>query len=112
MPGRVRTRSALPKARVVALAECGTHAFLAAEAGAWAVGEKTLANPLYQRLRPDELLTADRNFYGFDAWGLAVRSGGGAAVAGPHRAGAADRQGLARRDWAMNSPATPEHKTT
>ncbi|MGH3875388.1 MAG: IS4 family transposase, partial [Pseudonocardiaceae bacterium] len=68
-------RSAFPKARVVALAECGTHAFLAAETGAWAVGEKTLANRLYQRLRRDELLTADRNFYSFDAWGLAARSG-------------------------------------
>jgi hypothetical protein len=55
-------RSAFPKARVVALAECGTHAFLAAEVGSYATGEKTLANRLYPRLRPDELLTADRNF--------------------------------------------------
>ncbi len=73
--GSGATRSALPKARVVALAECGTHAFLAAELGAWSVREKTLANRLYQRLRRDELLTADRNFYSFDAWGLAARSG-------------------------------------
>ncbi len=55
--------SAFPKARVLALAECGTHAFLAAEVGAYASGEKTLAHRLYPRLRPDELLTADRNFY-------------------------------------------------
>jgi hypothetical protein len=68
-------RSAFPKARVVALAECGTHAFLAAEVGGYEVGEKTLANGLYQRLRPDELLAADRNFYSFDAWDLATRSG-------------------------------------
>ena len=68
-------RSAFPKARVVALAECGTHAFVAAETGAWSVGEKTLANRLYQRLRRDELLTADRNFYSFEGWGLAARSG-------------------------------------
>jgi hypothetical protein len=68
-------RSAFPKARVVALAECGTHAFLAAEVGAWASGEKTLANRLYPRLNPDELLTADRNFYSFDAWGLAAGTG-------------------------------------
>jgi hypothetical protein len=59
----------------VALAECGTHAFLAAEVGAWAEGEKTLANRLYQRLNPDELLTADRNFYSFEGWGLAIRTG-------------------------------------
>ena len=68
-------RSAFPKARVVALAECGTHAFVAAEVGAYSVGEKTLANGLYQRLRPEELLTADRNFYSYDAWGLAAGSG-------------------------------------
>lgn len=68
-------RSAFPKARVVALAECGTHAFLAAEADAWSVGEKTLAARLYPRLRHDELLTADRNFYSFDAWSAAVRTG-------------------------------------
>ena len=68
-------RSALPKVRVVALAECGTHAFLAAEVGAWSVGESTLAGRLYPRLRPDELLTADRNFYSFDAWASAARTG-------------------------------------
>jgi len=68
-------RSALPKARVVAVAECGTHAFVAAEVDAWSVGEKTLAARLYPRLRPDELLTADRNFYSFDAWSAAVRTG-------------------------------------
>src|SRR5919206_1005960 len=68
-------RSAFPKARVVALAECGTHAVLAAEIGAYSVGEKTLAKGLYGRLRSDELLTADRNFYSFEAWDLATRSG-------------------------------------
>jgi hypothetical protein len=56
-------RSGFPKARVVALAECGTHAFVAAEIDAWSVGEKTLAQRLYPRLRGDELLTADRGFY-------------------------------------------------
>jgi hypothetical protein len=73
--GSGENASAFPKARVVALAECGTHAFLAAEVGPWASGEKTLAKRLYPRLRRDELLTADRNFYTFDAWGLAAGSG-------------------------------------
>jgi hypothetical protein len=68
-------RSAYPKARVVALAECGSHAFLAAEVDAYAVGEKTLAQRLYPRLLPDELLTADRNFYSWGAWDLASRTG-------------------------------------
>jgi Insertion element 4 transposase N-terminal len=68
-------RSAFAKARVVALVECGTHAFLAAEVAGYAVGEKTLALRLYPRLRREELLTADRNFYSFDAWTLAARTG-------------------------------------
>jgi hypothetical protein len=75
--GSGTNRSAFPKARVVALAECGTHAFLAAEVDSYSVGEKTLAQRLYPRLRRDELLTADRGFYSFDAWGLAAGSGAG-----------------------------------
>jgi hypothetical protein len=68
-------RSAFPKARVVAVAECGTHAFLDAEVAGIGVGEKTLAGPLLDRLGDDWLLTADRGFYSFDAWGRALRSG-------------------------------------
>lgn len=68
-------RSAFPKARVVALAECGTHAFLAAEVGAYAVGEKTMAQRLYPRLHADELLTADRGFYSWQAWDSAAATG-------------------------------------
>jgi hypothetical protein len=73
--GSGENRSAYPKARVVALSECGTHAFLAAEVAPYAVGEKTLAKRLYGRLQPDELLTADRNFYSYEAWGQASTSG-------------------------------------
>jgi hypothetical protein len=68
-------RSAFPKVRVVALAECGTHAFVAAEVDAYAVGEKTLAQRLYPRLRGDELLTADRGFYSWEAWDTAQATG-------------------------------------
>jgi Insertion element 4 transposase N-terminal/Transposase DDE domain len=73
--GSGEKRSAFCKARVVALSECGTHAFVAAEVGAYAVGETTLANRLYPRLNADELLTADRNFYSFTAWALASSTG-------------------------------------
>lgn len=68
-------RSAFPKARVVALAECGTHAFVAAEIDAYSVGERTLAQRLYPRLRADELLTADRGFYSWAAWDAAAATG-------------------------------------
>lgn len=73
--GSGENRSAFPKARVVALAECGTHAFVAAEVDAYRVGEKTLAQRLYPRLRRDELLTADRNFYSWQAWDTAQATG-------------------------------------
>ena len=68
-------RSAFCKARVVAMAECGTHAFVAAEVDAYRVGEKTLAGRLYPRLRADELLTADRGFYSWAAWDSAAATG-------------------------------------
>jgi hypothetical protein len=73
--GSGENRSAFPKARVVALAECGTHAFVAAEVDAYSVGEKTLAQRLYRRLRADELLSADRGFYSWPAWDTAVATG-------------------------------------
>ena len=73
--GSGENRSAYPKVRVVALAECGTHAFVAAEVDAYTVGERALAARLYLRLQPDELLTADRGFYSFDAWGQAAGTG-------------------------------------
>jgi len=68
-------RSAFPKARVVAIAESGTHAFVAAGIGACGTGEKTLAQRLYPRLRPGELLTADRGFYSWQAWDTAQATG-------------------------------------
>ena len=60
---------------MVALSECGTHAFVAAEVDAYGIGEKTLAARLYPRLKEEELLTADRNFYSFTAWGQAAGTG-------------------------------------
>ena len=73
--GSGANRSAYPKARVVAVAECGTHAFVAAQVDAYSVGEKTMAARLYPRLRADELLTADRNFYSWAGWDAAAATG-------------------------------------
>lgn len=76
--GSGENRSAFPKARTVALCECGTHAFCAAEIGpigGKGTGEKSLAQRLYPRLRRDELLTADRGFYSWPAWDTAAATG-------------------------------------
>lgn len=67
--------SAFPKVRVVAIGECGTHAMVAAEVEGVKVSECALAQRLYPRLGADELLTADRNFYSFEAWCQASATG-------------------------------------
>jgi Insertion element 4 transposase N-terminal len=81
--GSGQNRSAFPKARVVALSECGTHAFVAAEIGSYSTGEKTLAQRLYPRLRREELLTADRGFYSWTAWDTAQATGAALAWRAP-----------------------------
>jgi hypothetical protein len=71
-----------PKARVVTLSECGSHAPVAAavgpSAGGKGSGEQALARRLLGALEQDWLLLADRNFYSWKDWGAA--SAGGAAL--------------------------------
>ena len=52
--------SAFPQARVVALAECGTHAMFDAVVGAYTSSEVALADELIGRLEPGMLLLSDR----------------------------------------------------
>lgn len=68
-------RSAFPMARVVAVAECGTHAIFDAVVGPYTVGENTLARDLIDRLEPGMLCMADRGFCGFPLWSRAVATG-------------------------------------
>lgn len=68
-------RSAFPQARLVAVAECGTHAIVDAEVGPYRTAENTLAGELIDRLVPGMLLLADRGFCGFPLWQRAVATG-------------------------------------
>lgn len=68
-------RAAFPMARLVALAECGTHAILDAEVGPYATSEVALAGPLLDRLEPGMLMLADRGFAGFALWRRAAATG-------------------------------------
>jgi hypothetical protein len=68
-------RSAFPQARVVALAECGTHAMFEAEIGPYTTSEAALSVELLGRLRPGMLCLADRGFYSFAAWEKACGTG-------------------------------------
>jgi hypothetical protein len=65
-----------PQVRLLALTECGTHAIIDAAAGAAAaVSELALARRVIASLRPGMLLLADRNFPGWELWGLAAATG-------------------------------------
>src|SRR5438093_1225572 len=64
--------AAFPKARVVTVSECGSHAAVAAAvgpaAGGKGSGEQALARRLYPGLEEGWLVLADRNFYSFNDW--------------------------------------------
>ncbi len=68
-------RAAFPQARVVAVAECGSHAIIDAVAVPCRVSESAAAGELLDRLQPGTLCLADRGFYGHAAWTRAAATG-------------------------------------
>jgi hypothetical protein len=93
-PGSGRgERSAFPQARLVALAECGTHALFGATIGACTTSEIAMARELIERLEPGMLMLADRGFYGFNLWKQATETG-------------------ADLLWRVNSNVRPQHVDT
>ena len=68
-------RAAFPQARVVAVAECGTHAIFDAVIGPYTDSENALSGQLLGRLTPGVLCLADRGFYSFTAWQTAAGTG-------------------------------------
>jgi Insertion element 4 transposase N-terminal/Transposase DDE domain len=77
--GGPERESAYPKARVVTVAECGSHAAVLAAVGPSAAGkgsgEQALARPLLRQLEQDWLLIADRGFYSWRDWCAAADTG-------------------------------------
>ena len=70
-----KLRGGFPQMRVVALAECGTRALIAARIGAYSTGEKTLTSELLIHLGPKMLVIADRNFPGYELFRDAAATG-------------------------------------
>jgi hypothetical protein len=71
-------RPTFPKARVVTVSECASHAVVDAAIGGVAgkgAGEQSLARRLYGRLDEDWLLIADRNFFNWADWCTAADTG-------------------------------------
>jgi hypothetical protein len=76
--GKDEAPAAFPKARVVTIGECASHAEVAAAIGPVASkgsGEQALARSLYPHLSEDWLLIADRNFYNWEDWCAAADTG-------------------------------------
>jgi Insertion element 4 transposase N-terminal/Transposase DDE domain len=68
-------KAAFPQARLVGLAECGTHAVFAAKIGAYHDSEATLCEGLLDALAEDMLLLADRGFFSYALWRKAAGTG-------------------------------------
>ena len=68
-------QAAFPQARVVAVAECSTHAIFDAAVSTYTTSENTLAADLVDRLAPGMLVLADRGFCGFPLWSRAQATG-------------------------------------
>jgi len=73
--GRGEGVGAFPQVRVLALAECGTHAIIDAAVGASRQGEQTLAVSVLGSLTPQTLLLADRGFFSYTLWSAAAATG-------------------------------------
>jgi Insertion element 4 transposase N-terminal len=77
--GKDGAPGAFPKARVVTVSECASHAAVLAAIGPAGAGkgsgEQSLARELYPRLEEDWLLIADRNFYNWADWCTAAGTG-------------------------------------
>lgn len=67
--------SPLPQARMVCLAESGTHILFGAKITSVKDGEATLAKEVLKKLSKDMLCLADRNFFGYGCWKVASQTG-------------------------------------
>jgi Insertion element 4 transposase N-terminal/Transposase DDE domain len=74
-PGSRTGVAGYPQAQCVVLAECATHAILAAELGPYRGNEWELCQWLLGALEPGMLLLADRGFNGFEHWQQARATG-------------------------------------
>jgi hypothetical protein len=70
-----RGPGAFPAVRVVAFAECGTHAIIDAALGTWHTSEHTLVGEVVRSFGPDMLILADRGIYSYEFWEQARTTG-------------------------------------
>ena len=74
-PGSSRGSSAFPQIRFVSLVENGTHVLFGTQMAGCRTSEIALAKSVLQILQPGMLCLGDRNFFGFQLWNDARRTG-------------------------------------
>jgi Insertion element 4 transposase N-terminal/Transposase DDE domain len=74
-PGSSRGSSAFPQIRFVSLVENGTHVLFGTRMAGCRTSEIALAKSVLSSLQPGMLCLADRNFFGFELWNDARRTG-------------------------------------
>jgi Insertion element 4 transposase N-terminal/Transposase DDE domain len=74
-PGASRGKSAYPQIRFVSLVENGTHVLFGSRMANYATSEIALAKMILPNLSKGMLCLADRGFFGFEMWKLAVSTG-------------------------------------
>ena len=73
--GRGKSLSPFPQVRAVGLAECGTHAMVAAAFDSWKVYERDLLGRILNSFEVGMLVLADRGFFSYDLWKEAAATG-------------------------------------
>ena len=74
-PSNDQGKGAFPQVRVVALAECGTHAVFAAAMAGITTGEQDLLRRLLAKIGEGMLVLTDRNFLGHQLWTAVAATG-------------------------------------
>ena len=67
-PGSRTGVAGYPQAQCAVLMECGTHAIIGANLGAYRASEWEVCQPLLEHLKPGMLCLADRGFSGYEYW--------------------------------------------
>ena len=74
-PAASRGTSAYPQVRFVSLVENGTHVLFGTQLGGYGTAEIALAHKVIPSLKKGMVCLADRNFFGFDLWKKACKTG-------------------------------------
>ena len=74
-PGASRGSSAFPQIRLVSLVENGTHVLFGSKMGGYRTSENDLAASAIVKLQPGMLCLADRNFFSYNGWQNAHKTG-------------------------------------